>query len=192
MPVAGADRTVPARAVPDPGRSHRVERGAVYILRERFLGLGEDAQITDGDGVPVLYVDQKLLSVRDRVIVRDAAGAEVAQVVRQMAALRPTYEVVIDGFPAAEVRRHFFTPFGDRFTIDIPGPHNLEIVGDLLDHEFRIKRGDRIVATVSRRWVSLRHTYAVEILPGENDLLILGGILATEMARDRDREHERS
>lgn len=160
----------------------------MYILRERFLGLGEDAEITDGHGVPVLYVEQKLLSVRDRLIVRDAAGTELAQVVRRVAALRPTYEVVIEGNQAAEVRRHFFTPYGDKFTIDIPGPHNLEIVGDLLGHEFRVKRGEQIVATVTHRWVSLRHTYAVEILPGENDLLILGGILATEMARDRDQE----
>ena len=162
----------------------------MYILRERFLGLGEDAEITNESGVPVFYVDQKLLSVRDRLIMRDAAGRELAQVVRKMAALRPAYEILIDDLPAAEVRKRLFTAFGDRFTIDIPGLHDLEIVGDLLDHEFRITRAGTVVGTVSRRWISLRHTYAVEILPGENDLLILASLLAMDLARDREREHE--
>jgi uncharacterized protein YxjI len=78
----------------------------------------------------------------------------------------------------AEVRKHLFTPFADRFTIDIPGSDDMEMAGDLLDHEFTIQRENQTVATVSKRWLSMRDTYAVEIAPGENDLLILASVLA--------------
>ena len=56
----------------------------------------------------------------------------------------------------AEVRKRLFTPFGDRFTIDVPGPDDLEMTGDLFDHEFTIRRGDQTVVTVSKRWFSMR------------------------------------
>jgi uncharacterized protein YxjI len=103
-------------------------------------------------------------------------------------ALVPTYQIALAGRDGAEVRKHLFTPFGDRFTIDVPGPDDLEMEGDLLDHEFTIWRGDQTVATVSRRWFSMRDTYAVDIAAGQDDLLILASVLALDLAEDQERQ----
>jgi uncharacterized protein YxjI len=65
------------------------------------------------------------------------------------------------------------------------------MTGDLLEHDFTIRRGDRTVATVSKRWLTLRDTYSVDIAPGEDDLLILASVLALDLAEDREREQER-
>jgi uncharacterized protein YxjI len=159
----------------------------MYLIRERLFRLGEDSDITDEHGRPVLQVDGKVLSLRNRLVVRDPEGREVAQVQRKLIAMRPTYEISIAGHHAAEVRKRLFTPFGDRFTIDVPGPDDLEVTGDLLDHEFTIRRGDRTVATVSKRWFSLRDTYAVDIAAGQDDLLLLAGVLALDLAEDQER-----
>jgi uncharacterized protein YxjI len=159
----------------------------LYLIRERFFRLGEDSEITDDQGRSVLVVDGKVLSLRDRLVLRDPEGREVAQVQRKLVALRPTYEISAGGQEVAEVRKHFFTPFGDRFTIDIPGPGDLEMEGNLFDHEFTIRRGGQTVATVSKRWFSLRDTYAVAVAQGEDELLILASVLALDLAEDRER-----
>jgi uncharacterized protein YxjI len=160
----------------------------MYLIRERFFRMGEDSDITDEQGLPVFQVDGKVLTLHDRLVLRDPNGQEVAQVHRKLVALRPTYEVSIGGREVAEVRKHLFTPFGDRFTIDLPGPDDMEMTGDLLDHEFTIGRGDQTVATVSKRWFSMRDTYAVDIAPGQDDLLILASVLALDLAEDRERQ----
>ncbi len=159
----------------------------MYVIRERFFRFGEDSDITDETGRPVLHVDGKVLSLRNRLVIRDPAGREVAQVQRKLAALRPTYQVVVGDQEAARIRKQFFTPFGDRFTIDVPGPDDLEMSGNLFDHEFTIRRGGETVATVSKRWLSLTDTYAVDIRPGEDDLLILAAVLALDLAEDQER-----
>jgi uncharacterized protein YxjI len=159
----------------------------LYLIRERFFRLGEDSEITDDQGRSVLVVDGKVLSLRDRLVLRDPEGREVAQVQRKLVALRPTYEISAGGQEVAEVRKHFFTPFGDRFTIDIPGPGDLEMEGNLFDHEFTIRRGGQTVATVSKRWFSVRDTYAVDVAQGEDDLVILASVLALDLAEDRER-----
>ena len=161
----------------------------MYLIRERFFRLGEDSDITDEHGRPVLQVDGKVLSLRNRLVLRDPQGREVAQVQRKLVALRPTYQVSVAGHQAAEVRKHFFTPFGDRFTIDVPGPDDLEMEGDLFDHEFIIRRGDQTVATVSKRWFSMRDTYAVDVAVGQDDLLVLASVLALDLAEDQERQH---
>lgn len=159
-----------------------------YTIREQFFRLGDDSEIQDEAGNVAYQVDGKILTLRDRLVIRDPAGNDVAAVQRKLIALRPTYEISIGGHDAASVRKHFFTPFRDRFTIDIPGPDDLELEGNLLDHEFTIRRDGQTVATASKRWLTLRDSYGVEIAPGENDLLLLATVLALDLADDRERE----
>jgi len=159
----------------------------MYIIREKMFRLTEDSDITDESGQLVLHVDGKIMSLHHRLILSDPAGREVAQVSRRLVVLRPTYEITIDGQQAAEVRKHLFTPFREQFTITVPGGRDMELAGDLLSHEFSIERDGQAVATISKRWLSLTDSYAIDVAPGENDLLVLGSVLALDLAMDQQR-----
>jgi len=156
-----------------------------YVIRERFFHLGEDSDITDDSGRPVLHVDGKVLSLRNTLVLRDTSGNEVARVERKLLTIGTRYEISVRGQEIAEVRKQFFTPFREKYTIDIPGPNDLELSGNLLDHEFTVDRGGQTIATVSKQWFTLRDTYGVEIAPGEDDVLILASVLALDLAEDR-------
>jgi len=159
-----------------------------YVIREKFFRLGEDSEITDESGRTVFKVDGKVLTLRDRLVIRDAAGREVAGVQRKLIALQPTYEIAIGGERAAQIRKHFFTPFRDRYTIDIPGPDDLEMSGNIFDHEFTIQQDGHVVATASKRWFSIRDTYGVEIADGIDPTLILAAVLALDLAQEREKQ----
>lgn len=158
-----------------------------YIIQERLIHFGEDSDITDDQGRIVFRVDGKVFSLRKLLIVEDPEGNEVARVQRKLMALRPTYEITSHQEDLAEVRRRFFTPFHDEFIIDVPGPDDLEMVGEIFSHEYVIRRADQTVATVSKRWVALTETYGVEIASGENDSVILVSVLALDLAKDAER-----
>lgn len=159
-----------------------------YVIREKFFHLGEDSQITDESGRPVYEVNGKILSLHNTLVMRDMSGEEVATIKRQLISLTPTYTIDRPGVGEAEVRKHFINLFGDHYTIDIPGPHDLELNGNLFDHEYQVSRDGAVVATVSKRWISLTDTYGVETAPGEDDVLILASVLALDVAEDRERE----
>jgi uncharacterized protein YxjI len=158
----------------------------MYVIRERMFRMGEDSDITDEVGQPVLHVDGKVMSLHNRLVLSDPAGREVGQVHRKLVALSPTYEITIDGKDVAEVRKHLFTAFHERFTIDVPGGGDMEINGDLLSHEFTIDRDGQTVATISRRWLTVTTSYTVDIPPGEDDVLILASVLALDLAMDAE------
>lgn len=162
----------------------------MYVIRERFFAFGDDFDVLDEHGTKVYRVDGKVFSVRGRVVIEDPTGAEVASVHRQIVALRPTYEIRIGGEKAAEVRKKLFTPFREKFTIDVPGPDDLTMTGDLLDHEYVIELGGREVAAVSKRWLTIRDTYAVQVTAGVDPLLIIAGVLALDLALDREKERQ--
>jgi uncharacterized protein YxjI len=158
----------------------------MYVIRERFFSIGDDFDVLDEHGNKVFHVDGKVLSVRNKVVVEDPSGAEVAGVHRHLVALRPTYEITIGGEKAAEVRKKLFTPFREKFSIDVPGPDDLEMKGDLMDHEYVIERAGDEVAAVSKRWLTMRDTYAVQVGPDVDPLLILCSVLALDLALARD------
>jgi uncharacterized protein YxjI len=64
------------------------------------------------------------------------------------------------------------------------------MVGSLLQHEYTVRRGGDTVASVSKRRFSLRDTYAVDVAPGQDDLLILAAVLAVDLAQHREQEQE--
>jgi uncharacterized protein YxjI len=160
----------------------------MYVIRERFFSIGDDFDVLDEHGNKLLHIDGKVFSLRNRLVIENPSGDEVASVHRHLVALRPTYEIRIGGEKAAEIRKHLFTPFHDKFTIDVPGPDDLEMKGNLLEHEYVIEQGGTEVAAVSKRWLTIRDTYAVQIAAGIEPLLIIGAVLALDIAMEREEE----
>ncbi len=158
-----------------------------YVIREQFFRLGEDSQITDESGQALFDVDGKVLSLHNTLVMRDLHGHEVATVKRELIALTPTYRIDRPGQSSVQVRKRLINLFSDHYTIDIPGPDDLEIVGDLFDHEYQVKRAGDIITTISKQWIALTDTYGVETAPGEDDVLLLASVLALDLAQDRER-----
>jgi uncharacterized protein YxjI len=59
------------------------------------------------------------------------------------------------------------------------GP-DLDVQGNILDHEYEIKEGRRKVAQVSKKWFRVRDTYGVEIAPDQEDVILLAVTVALD------------
>lgn len=152
-----------------------------YVMRQKLLCLGDDYTITDADGNARFYVDGAAFTIRDSTSFQDMAGNELCHIRRRLLSLARTYEIERAG-RITTVSKHLFTLLRCRFTVDVPGPNDLEAAGSLLDHEytFHDARGGP-VATVSKRWITLRDTYGVEIAPGQDDVLILAATVVIDL-----------
>jgi hypothetical protein len=71
----------------------------------------------------------------------------------------------------AVVKKELFTFFHCRFTVNVPGPDDLEAKGDLTGHEYEFWRQSGLRATVSKQWFAWSDTYGVEIAEEEDDIL---------------------
>jgi uncharacterized protein YxjI len=88
----------------------------------------------------------------------------------------------------AVVKKQLFTLFRCKFTVDVPGPDDLEAAGDFLEHEYGFERQGREVARVSKRWFSWTDTYGVDISAGEDDVLILATAVVIDMVCHEDKK----
>jgi len=99
--------------------------------------------------------------------------------------VRDTMELERDGHTVATIKKAMITPLRDRFTIDVADGDDLTAKGNIVDHEYAIERDGHKVAEISKRWFRIRDTYGIEVLPGQDDALILAAtICIDEMTHD--------
>ena len=158
-----------------------------YRMRQKLLSIGEDYTIEDESGRAVYRVDGKVLTIRETFVLQDMSGREVATIREKKLAIRDSMKILRGGDTIATVRKALISPFTDRFDVEVEGGEDLKVNGDLLDHDYTIRRDGDKVATVSKRWFTLRDTYGIDIAEGEDDALILAICVALdEMAHDPD------
>ena len=152
-----------------------------YVLKQKLLSWGDDFVIKDEDGNDVFFVDGKAFSIGDKLSFQDMHGNELAFIRQRLLAWGKTYEIFRGGQLAAVVKKELFAFLHHRFMVDVPGPDDLEAEGNFLDREYEFRRGDNVVAVVSKRWFSWTDTYGVDIVDGEDDVLILATAIVIDM-----------
>lgn len=159
-----------------------------YVMKEKILGWGDDFVVKDEQGRSAFHVDGKVLSFGDKLSIHDASGAEVARIEQKLLSWGPTYELYRGGRHIATIKKKKFTFVRDKFYVDVPGPDDLEVQGNFLDHEYTFTRGGREVARVSKHYFSFRDTYGIDVAAGEDDVLIIAAAVVIDLVSHEDKD----
>jgi uncharacterized protein YxjI len=148
-----------------------------FRMVEKLASFGDDFFIQNDQGQRVFKVDGKALRLRDTLVFRDMEGNERCKIQQRVARIRASMEIEAPGGGRlALVHKAMVTPLRDRFVVKIGDGPELEVQGNIIDHEYRISD----VATISKRWFRMRDSYGVEVAPGQNDLLILAATVCID------------
>lgn len=155
-----------------------------YQMRQKMVSIGDDFWIEDERGQRVFKVDGKALRVRQTLVFEDAHGRELCRIQERMMRIKDSMEIEgPNGERVAMVKKALITPVRERWVVKVENGPDLEVHGNILDHEYSIGEGRDKVAEVSKKWFRLRDSYGVEIDPGQNDVLILAvAVCIDEMA----------
>lgn len=74
-----------------------------------------------------------------------------------------------------------------QFTVDVPGPDDLEATGSFFDYDYVFRRQAREVALVSKKYFSWADTYGVDIVEGEDNVLILASTVVIDLCCHADK-----
>src|SRR5512142_3288450 len=149
------------------GRTH-------YQMRQKMVSIGDDFWIENDRGEKVFKVDGKALRVRQTLIIEDRSGRELYKIQERMLRIKDSMEVEdANGNQVAMVKKALITPVRERWVVKVKNGPDLDVQGNILDHEYSIGEGRDKIAEVSKKWFRLRDTYGVEIDPGQDDALIL-------------------
>lgn len=160
-----------------------------YLMKQKIFTWGDDFTIKNEAGNDAFFVDGRAFSIGKKLSFQDMSGNELAFIRQKLLSLGPSYEISRSGEVVAMVKKKLFTLFRCKFSVDVPGPDDLEAQGSFMDYDYTFTRGNKTAAEVSKRWFSLRDTYGVDIAEGEDEVLILASTVVIDMVCHGDQEH---
>ena len=172
----------------DDRQERREERGpgggsgkTHYQMQQKMFSIGNDFWIENDRGEKVYKVDGKALRVRSTLILEDAHGKEVAKIQERMLRVKDSMEIEdANGKQIGMVKKALITPIRERWVVKIRNGPDLDVQGNILDHEYTIGEGRDKVAEVSRKWFRIRDTYGVEIEDEADAALVLAVTVAVD------------
>jgi uncharacterized protein YxjI len=164
-------------------REERHDGGRVhYRMRQRLVSIGDDFWIETDAGERAYKVDGKALRLRKTLILEDPQGREVAKIQERVMRVKDSMEVEdADGNRIALIKKALISPLRDRWSVEIGGGPDLDVQGNIVDHEYTFTDGRTPVASVSKKWFRIADTYGVEIEPGQDPVPVLAATVALDL-----------
>ncbi len=151
-----------------------------YTMRQDLVAIGDDYWIENEQGDKVYRVDGKVLHVHKTFYIKDTNGKQLAKL-KKFIAVKGKMEITRpDGEQLALVTKDLFTPLKEHFVININNGPELEVHGNIIDHEYKISDGQNIIADVSKALLKVRDNYSILVKPGQDDFIILAVVVCID------------
>ena len=154
-----------------------------YIMRQRMIAIGQDFDIKNASGQPVFKIKGKVRLVKESLKFYDMQGNFLYKLDEKVLRIRESFDILKpDGSLAAKVHNAIIDPLRERFTIEIPGGQNMTTMGKVIWAQYDILRNGQQIAKISKQfsWIG-RDQYVVDILPGQDDCLLLAVTVVIDM-----------
>lgn len=149
-----------------------------YQILQRAFTISRNFVVKDNRNVDVFAIRSVWFAFTRRLSFTDAQGNELAIIRQKFWSFIPTCEIYRGDKLYATIRAGVMPSLQSVFDIDIPGHEHYKAEGISLD--YTVTRSDTWIARVIGRWAPNVHNYGVEILPGEDDVLILALVVAID------------
>jgi uncharacterized protein YxjI len=145
-------------------------------IKQKLFSWGDKFTVKDAGGTDRYFVEGEVFSFGKKLHIYDTAHTERAYIKQELLTWMPKYSVYINGDQIAQVKREF-TFFRPKYTISGP---NWEAEGDFFAHEYQVTHNGRIVATISKEWMTWGDSYELDIADGVNEITALAVVLAID------------
>ena len=144
-------------------------------IKQKVFSFNEKFSILDENGNEKYYVEGEIISLGKKLHLYSLQEEEIAYIHQKVLALLPHYFISVEGKDEIEVEKKIsLTP---KFVVDDLG---WEVEGDFLAHEYDIKKGEDIIANVSKKWFSWGDSYEIDVKNDADVIMALSVILVID------------
>lgn len=114
----------------------------VYVIDGK-LGWRAQAEVRDANDAVLYRVRGNLLGIPKEVTISDAAGNEIA-----------------------DLKAKLFSPVRSQMTITTASGESWQLVGSILEKEYKVTAGDQPVLSITQKWLTVRDQFVLDVAPG--------------------------
>lgn len=158
--------------------------GKKYIMKQKAWVVGDKYFIKDETKKDIYYVKGKAFTIGKKLSLRDMTGKELARISQKPFSIGQKAKIYRNNEEIAKVVKKF--SLKDKFTVTIPGGKSIKVTGNFWKYKYTLTRKGKKVASVSKKFFIGSDKYGVEILPGEDEVLILAIVVIIDLFSHSD------
>lgn len=156
-----------------------------YRIKQRLISLTDSFDIEDEYGHIAFTAKGKVFSISSSQTLYDQQGRPLLQIKRKYLSLRPACRIVNPDGSEWLIKKHFWPFWRSRFSITTPFGE-LEMTGNLFQHEYEIRNGGTLVASISKKLFSWSDSYGVDIYAPDLTPQLLAAVIVIDRIQHSD------
>lgn len=148
-------------------------------IKQKMISLGDSYKVLDENENIIYSVKSKLLKMLAEMIICSKSGEELYTIKRKMTFMKPKYEILHQGNLVALLENKSL--FKKEWIITTSS-RDLQLKGSLFAYNMEISEGDNLLATISKKKMSLTDSYEINILDESQADLVVTIVIALDNA----------
>jgi len=160
-----------------------------FIMQKKILSAKEHYDFIDLKGNKMGEAESNFIQVPPKFTVLDTHGLEFMHLQGKTFSLHREFTFYgSSGEELGTIKRKIVKLVGEEFWIEKSGQEFMRIYGDFTEHEYQMEINGRSVASIHRKWVSLRDQLGVSITEDVDHRLVIGAVIVIEHVEVTERQ----
>jgi len=160
-----------------------------FIMKKKILSAREHYDFEDTAGNKLGEADGSFLQVPPKFVVKDTHGLELMHLQGNVFSLRREFTFYGSaGEELGTIKKKIAKLIGEEFWVEKNGIEFMRIYGDFTEHEYQMEVGGVPVASVHKKWVSVRDQLGVSITGDVDHRVVIGAVIVIEHVEVTERK----
>jgi uncharacterized protein YxjI len=152
-----------------------------FVMKKKILSAHEHYDFEDLKGNKLGEADGNLIQAPPKFEVKDPHGLELMHLQGKMFSMRHEFSFHgLGGEELGTIKKKIAKLVGEEFWVEKNGVEFMRIYGDFTEHEYQFEVAGQAVASVHKKWVTLRDQLGVSITGEVDHRVIIGVVIVIE------------
>ena len=161
-----------------------------FVMQKKILSIHEHYDFLDEEGNQLGQADGNIVQIPPKFVVADTHGMDLMHMQGKTISFRHEFTLYTpNGEELGTMKRKIAKLVGEEFWLEQNGREIMRIFGDFTEHDYKMQINGSVVATVHRRWATVRDQLQVSITDANIDhRLIIGAVIVIEHVEVSERQ----
>jgi uncharacterized protein YxjI len=163
------------------------------ILKKKILSVREHYDFEDLNGNKLGEANANLFQVPPKFDVIDINGSELMHLEGKIISIRSQFTFYDNSLTElGTIRRKIAKVFGEEFWVEKDGVEFMRIYGNFTEHDYQMEVNGIQVASVHRKWLTVRDQLEISITGDVDHRVVLGAVIVIEHVEVVERQSSSS
>ena len=151
------------------------------VMKKKILSVREHYDFEDVNGAQLGSAEANFLQFPPKFAVADNHGQELMHLQGKMVSLRNEFTIYDNqGAELGTIRKKIAKLIGEEYWVEKNGVEFMRIYGDFTEHDYQMEVGGVPVASVHKKWVTLRDEIGISITGEVDHRVVIGAVIVIE------------